>query len=254
MYLVFFCLKVISPWWCSCCCCCTTQHCKFSSLIYSSFLCIFLFGLVVCMHNNYKVLWCNSYCHPGTKGPIFPLTYWPYELHLVEIRHYQSSVQGHRKHSLESFLMVLYLYCAFLVLMTTQSSLQYSFTFTQSHTHSYSASISASQLCCCPMRHNSGLLKDTLACRFELPTFRLEDDHSTTSATAALISIIQNRIIWFQMLVVVSLWNCSVCGGEPCLGGWQGGGVWVSVWIKKLLGLMRGCCVVVWKNSETLKN
>ena len=31
--------------------------------------------------------------------------------------------------------MDLYLYSAFLVLMTTQSSLQYSFTFTQSHTH-----------------------------------------------------------------------------------------------------------------------
>ena len=39
--------------------------------------------------------------------------------------------------------MVLYLYSAFLVLMTTESSLQYSFTFTQSHTHSYSASISS---------------------------------------------------------------------------------------------------------------
>ena len=38
--------------------------------------------------------------------------------------------------------IVLYLYSAFLVLMTTQSSLQYSFTFTQSHTHSYSASMS----------------------------------------------------------------------------------------------------------------
>ena len=36
--------------------------------------------------------------------------------------------------------MVLYLYSAFLVLMTTQSTLQYSFTFTHSHTHSYSAS------------------------------------------------------------------------------------------------------------------
>ena len=39
--------------------------------------------------------------------------------------------------------MDLYLYSAFLVLVTTQSSLQYSFTFTQSHTHSYSASISS---------------------------------------------------------------------------------------------------------------
>ena len=39
--------------------------------------------------------------------------------------------------------MVLYLYSAFLVLMTTQSALQYSFTFTHSHTHSYSASISS---------------------------------------------------------------------------------------------------------------
>ena len=42
--------------------------------------------------------------------------------------------------------MDLYLYSAFLVLMTTQSSLQYSFTFTQSHTHSYSASISSTLL------------------------------------------------------------------------------------------------------------
>ena len=40
------------------------------------------------------------------------------------------------------------------------------------------------------MRHNSGfsiLLKDTSACRFfGLPTFRLEDNHSTLSATAAV--------------------------------------------------------------------
>ena len=42
--------------------------------------------------------------------------------------------------------MVLYLYSTFLVLMTTQSSLQYSFPFTQSHTHSYSASISSTLL------------------------------------------------------------------------------------------------------------
>ena len=42
--------------------------------------------------------------------------------------------------------MDLYLYSAFLVLMTTQSSLQYSFTFTQLHTHSYSASISSTLL------------------------------------------------------------------------------------------------------------
>ena len=42
--------------------------------------------------------------------------------------------------------MVLYSYSAFLVLMTTQSSLQYSFTFTQSHTHPYSASISSTLL------------------------------------------------------------------------------------------------------------
>ena len=42
--------------------------------------------------------------------------------------------------------MDLYLYSTFLVLMTTQSSLQYSFTFTQSHTHSYSASISSTSL------------------------------------------------------------------------------------------------------------
>ena len=42
--------------------------------------------------------------------------------------------------------MDLYLYSAFLVLMTTQSSLQYSFTFTHSHTHSYSASISSTLL------------------------------------------------------------------------------------------------------------
>ena len=42
--------------------------------------------------------------------------------------------------------MDLYLYSTFLVLMTTQSTLQYSFTFTQSHTHSYSASISSTSL------------------------------------------------------------------------------------------------------------
>ena len=41
--------------------------------------------------------------------------------------------------------MVLYLY-GFLVLMTTQSSLQYSFTFAHSQTHSYSASISSTFL------------------------------------------------------------------------------------------------------------
>ena len=52
--------------------------------------------------------------------------------------------------------MDLYLYSAFLVLMTTQSALQYTLTFTQSHT-------------------------DFLG---RLPTFRLEDDHSTPSATA----------------------------------------------------------------------
>ena len=44
--------------------------------------------------------------------------------------------------------MDLYLYSSFLVLMTTQSSLQSSFTFTQSHTHSYSASISSTLLFC----------------------------------------------------------------------------------------------------------
>ena len=42
--------------------------------------------------------------------------------------------------------MVLYLYSSFLVLMTTQSALQYSFTFTHSHTHSYSASITSTLL------------------------------------------------------------------------------------------------------------
>ena len=44
--------------------------------------------------------------------------------------------------------MVLYLYSAFLVLITTPSTLQYSFTFTHSHTHthSYSASITSTLL------------------------------------------------------------------------------------------------------------
>ena len=42
--------------------------------------------------------------------------------------------------------MELYSYSSFLVLMTTQSSLQYSFTFTQSHTHSYSASMGSTLL------------------------------------------------------------------------------------------------------------
>ena len=61
--------------------------------------------------------------------------------------------------------MDLYLYSAFLVLMTTQSSLQYSFTFTQSHTHT----VHLLAALCCSMRPNSGfsiLLKDTSACRF----------------------------------------------------------------------------------------
>ena len=59
--------------------------------------------------------------------------------------------------------MDLYLYSAFLVLMTTQSSLQYSFTFTQSHTHSYSASISSSFLF---YEAQFRVPKDTSACRF----------------------------------------------------------------------------------------
>ena len=78
------------------------------------------------------------------------------------------------------------IYRAFLVLMTTQISLQYSFTFT----HSYSASISTS------MRGNSGfsiLPKDTSACRLgklgiEMPTFRLEDGRSTPQPQPLYIS------------------------------------------------------------------
>ena len=87
--------------------------------------------------------------------------------------------------------MDLYSYSTFRVLMTTQSSLQYSFTFTQSHTHSYSASIAA---LCCSMRHNWGfsiLLKDTSACRFGKTGDRTADlqvggrPHFIPSATAA---------------------------------------------------------------------
>ena len=43
--------------------------------------------------------------------------------------------------------MDLYLYSAFLVLMTTQSALQYSFTFTHSHTHIHTVHLLAA-LCC----------------------------------------------------------------------------------------------------------
>ena len=76
------------------------------------------------------------------------------------------------------------LYSTSLVLMTTQSSLQYSFYIHPvTHTHSYSASISSTLLF---YEGFSILLKDTSACRFflgrlgiELLTFRLEDDHST---------------------------------------------------------------------------
>ncbi|XP_062258428.1 high affinity cGMP-specific 3',5'-cyclic phosphodiesterase 9A isoform X2 [Platichthys flesus] len=53
--------------------------------------------------------------------------------------------------------MDLYLYSAFLVLMTTQSALHYSFTFTQSHTHSYSASIPA--LC-----YSMGAIQGSASC------------------------------------------------------------------------------------------
>ena len=59
------------------------------------------------------------------------------------------------------------IYSSFLVLMTTQSTLQYSFTFTQFHTHIHTVRLLAAF--CCSMRHNSGfciLLKDTSACRF----------------------------------------------------------------------------------------
>ena len=58
------------------------------------------------------------------------------------------------------------LYSAFVVLMTTQSSLQYSF-YIHPVTHIHTVHLLAAL--CCSMRHNLGfsiLLKDTSACRF----------------------------------------------------------------------------------------
>ena len=88
--------------------------------------------------------------------------------------------------------MDLHLYCAFLVLMTSQSSLQYSFTFTQSHTHSYSASISSTLLFYEAQFGIQHLAQGHFGMQIfwedlgmELPIFTLEDDHSTPSATAA---------------------------------------------------------------------
>ena len=88
--------------------------------------------------------------------------------------------------------MDLYLYSTFLVLMTTQSSLQYSFTFTQSHTHSYSASISSTLLFYEAQFRVLHLAQGHFGMQtfffgrlgLKLLTFRLEDNHSTPSATA----------------------------------------------------------------------
>ena len=77
-----------------------------------------------------------------------------------------------------------YLYSAFLVL-TTQSTLQDSFTFTQSHTHIHTVHLLAA-LCCSIIRGScSRTLRhaDFLGrLGIELPTLRLEDDHSATAA------------------------------------------------------------------------
>ena len=101
--------------------------------------------------------------------------------------------------------MDFYLYSAFLVL-TTQSSLQYSFTFTQSHTHSYSASISSTLL----FYEGQFAVQDLAQGHFgmqilgrlgiKLPTFRLEDEHSTPSATAALFTV--NSGTMFSLFIV----------------------------------------------------
>ena len=76
-------------------------------------------------------------------------------------------------------------YSNFLVLMTTQSSLQYSFTFTQSHTHPYSASISSTLLFYEAQFRVQHLAQGHLSMQIflgrlgiKLPTFRLEDDRS----------------------------------------------------------------------------
>ena len=87
------------------------------------------------------------------------------------------------------FCMVLFLYSTFLVLMTTQSSLQYSFTFT----HSYSASMSSTLLFYEGQLMVQHLAQGPSACRWgrlgiELPTFRLENDRSTPQPQPPLMS------------------------------------------------------------------
>ena len=119
--------------------------------------------------------------------------------------------------------MVLYLYSTFLVLMTTQSSLQYSFTFTQSHTHSYSRSISSTVLF---YEGNSGfsiLPKDTSAYRFErlgikLLTFRLEDDHSTPQPQPQIklnsgnTSALMSEVVHINISVICSHFKMASSG------------------------------------------
>ena len=118
--------------------------------------------------------------------------------------------------------MDLYLYSAFLVLMTTQSALQYSFTFTQSHTPSYCASISSTLLFYEAQFGVQHLAQGHFGMQIffflgrleiELPTFSLEDDHSTPSATAAPIytQYIRNPILimgraFLSVSVVFSLY------------------------------------------------
>ena len=79
----------------------------------------------------------------------------------------------------------LYLYRASLVLMTTQSALQYSLPFTHSHTHLYSASFSSSffyegqfGVQHLAQEHFGMQMGKT---GIELPTFWLEDDRSATA-------------------------------------------------------------------------
>ena len=132
--------------------------------------------------------------------------------------------------------MDLYLYSAFLVLMTTQSSLQYSFIFTQSHTHSYTllfyeARFGAS--CSRTLWHADCLGRLGI----KLPTFRLEDDHSTPSATVK----VGNQSVY------MSLW---------VIRGWYLHGCFLSVphsieSVRRRHFVQNCCHLSLWITSET---
>ena len=102
--------------------------------------------------------------------------------------------------------------------MTTQSSLQYSVTFTQSHTHSYSASISSTllfyeaQFGVCSRTLRQADLLGRLG--IELPTFRLEDNHSTPSATAAG----KYLLVDWRMSVTIMTWRIMAKNIPPYWG------------------------------------